>query len=318
MKYLQDSDPRFQYLGLKVTSFLASLVLLLLVMAALLGWRQDFFVSTVVFRSKPGRADAIFPGMDVTLHGIRIGRVIAVDFDEAGGPEITMRVRAKPTVWLRANAVARLTGLDPLATPFIDLVPGSSDQPPLRPGALVPFERELSFGEATSRIQQELSPVVASASQLMAELNGPEGDVRKSLHEVHELSVSLAQDVPPILRDLQVSASTARGFLTEVTASDADLRRAARHLSSVSDTLDRRLPELVAKLDQSLTSLRGTTAELQHTAHTASPQVENLVRQSGDVVKKADELLIDVRKIWFLKLFAPHKEKPVEPRRSGP
>ncbi|MEI8311631.1 MAG: hypothetical protein WCH98_12825, partial [Verrucomicrobiota bacterium] len=66
MKYLQDSDPRFQYLGLKVASFLASLVILLLLMAALLGWRQDFFVSTVVYRSKPGRADAIFPGMDVT------------------------------------------------------------------------------------------------------------------------------------------------------------------------------------------------------------------------------------------------------------
>lgn len=308
MKYLQDSDPRFQYLGLKVTSFLASLVILLLVMAALLGWRQDFFVSTVVYRSKPGRADAIFPGMDVTLRGIRVGRVITVNFDEAGGPEIAMRVRAKSTIWLRADAVARLTGMDPLATPFIDLVPGSNDQPPLRAGSLLPFERELSFGETTTRIQQELSPVITSAARLMDELNGPDGDVRQSLHEVRALSKSLSRDVPPILLDLQVSASTARGFLEEVTATDADLRRATRHIFSVSDTLDRKLPDLLVKLDQSLSSLRDATTDFHRTAHTATPKVNALAKQSGDVVSKADELLSDVRKIWILKLLAPRKE----------
>ena len=318
MKYLQESDPRFQYLGLKVISFLAGLVILLLVMAALLGWRQDFFVSTVVYRAKPGRADAIFPGMDVTLRGIHVGRVIAVDFDEAGEPEITMRVRAKPTIWLRADAVARLTGMDPLATPFIDLVPGSNDQPPLLVGAMMPFERELSFGETATRIQQELSPVITAASQLMAELNGPEGDLRNAIRDVHELSGSLARDVPPILRDLQVSASTASGFLTEVTAADADLRCTTRHFLSISDSLDRKLPDLMIKLDQSLTSLRSTTAELQRVTHSASPQVDTLVRQSGDVVKKADDLLADTRKIWIFKLLAPHREKPAEPRRSQP
>ncbi|MEI6072517.1 MAG: MlaD family protein [Verrucomicrobiae bacterium] len=308
MKYLQDSDPRFQYLGLKVTSFLASLVILLLVMAALLGWRQDFFVSTVVYRSKPGRADAILPGMDVTLRGIRVGRVITVDFDEAGGPEIAMRVRSKSTLWLRADAVARLTGMDPLATPFIDLVPGSNDQPPLRAGSLLPFERELSFGETATRIQQEMSPVIASAARLMDELNGPDGDARQSLRDLRALSKSLSRDVPPILLDLQVSASTARGFLAEVTATDADLRRATRHLFSISDTLDRKLPDMLAKLDESLSSLRDATADFHRTAHTTSPKVDVLVKQSGDVVNKADELLSDVRKIWVLKLFAPHKE----------
>lgn len=318
MKYLQESDPRFQYLGLKVVSFLAGLVILLLVMAALLGWRQDFFVSTVVYRAKPGRADAIFPGMDVTLRGIHVGRVIAVDFDEAGGPEITMRVRAKPTIWLRADAVARLTGMDPLATPFIDLRPGSNDQPPLLAGAMMPFERELSFGETATCIQQELSPVITAASQLMAELNGPEGDLRNAIRDVHELSGSLARDVPPILRDLQVSASTASGFLTEVTAADADLRRTTRNFLSISDSLDRKLPDLMIKLDQSLTSLRSTTAELQRTTHSASPQVDTLVRRSGDVVKKADDLLSDTRKIWIFKLLAPHREKTAENRRTQP
>ena len=37
MKYLQESDPRLQYLGLKVASFLTSFVILLLVMEKVAG-----------------------------------------------------------------------------------------------------------------------------------------------------------------------------------------------------------------------------------------------------------------------------------------
>ena len=313
MKYLNESDPRFQHLGLKVASFLSTIVVLLLVMAALLGWRQDFFVSTVVYRSKPGQADAIFPGMDVTMRGIHVGRVVAVGFDAAGQPEIMLRVREKPTVWLRADAVARLTGMDPLATPFIDLIPGTSDRPPLPPGSLIPFERELSFAETANRIQKELSPVVAAAAELVGELNRPGGDVRETLRDVHELSRSFAREGPPILLDLQVSAAAARAFVTEMTATDADLRKTVGHLHAISERLDRKMPEMLDKLDASLTALHAATSEIRRTTHATAPQVQELMADSETAVKKADELVSDFRRIWIFKFLAPRKERAADP-----
>jgi phospholipid/cholesterol/gamma-HCH transport system substrate-binding protein len=309
MKYLRETDPRFQYLGLKVGSFLALLVLLVLLMTAVLAWRQDFFEPTDDFPAAPGRADGIFPGMDVTLHGIRVGRVSEVWLDEDGAPRMNLRIRRKGSMWLRRDAVAVLTGRGPLETPYINLRTGSADQPPLEDGAEIAVERESSIGEITLALQKELKPVIAAGARFIEDLSDPRGDVRQSLASVRTLTADLARDIPPTLADTHEVTRSARGLLEELTSSEGDLSKARRNLLSATEEIDRRLPELLERADQSLASMRRTAAQIEKSTTTSSPRIEELVKTSNEAAKKAETLLTDLRKIWMLRVLLPRQRE---------
>lgn len=307
MKYLRENDPRFQYLGLKVGGFLAVLLILLLVMAALLGWRQDFFQPTVAYYAKVGRADAIFPGMEVALRGIRVGRVADVRFDDTGIPEITMRVQERSAIWLRQDAVAWLKGLDPLGTPYIDLSPGDEAAPPLEPGTVLPFERESTLGELASAVEAQLRPVIEDAAKFVEELSRADGDIRQAVANIRELTTALAGEVPPMLGDLRQSAATSRAFLNDFTAEEGDLRQSTKHLAAISSELDERLPAMLGDLEKALASMRELTTELQNSAQAASPKVLALLEQSTETAAKAEELMTDLRRVWFIRMVLPRR-----------
>lgn len=272
MKYLQERDPRFQYLGLKVGSFVAFFVLLILIMAAMLGWRQDLFQPSVWFHISPGRADAIFPGMNVTMHGIRVGRVQQVAFDTAGQPRVTLRVRRQAADWLRSDAEAVLAGTGPLATPYIDLVPGSGEKPPLAADAELPFRREASLGEMLSSLEEQMRPVIASASNFLGELNRKDGDLRVSIAGLRTFTDTLNTDVPPVLSDTE----------------------------------------------KAVASLRRSSAEIERAVESASPRLQELLRRSNEAAQRAENLLSDLRKVWFLKAVLPKDQtQPAAPVKKG-
>jgi len=308
MKYLREIDPRFQHLGVKVGGFLIVLALLLALMAGLLGWRQDYFVPTVTLYAHPDRAEGILPGTDVSLHGIRIGRVRSVRLDENGRPLLEFYIRRSALTWMRADAVARLSGVDFLTTPFVNLLPGSEADTTLEPGATLPFERELTMGEVTAALEIQLRPVIAGARALVEELNRPDGDVRLSLLNLREVTDDLARDLPVLLEDARASAGVSRRFLEEITAEDGDLLAATGHFRHLSGELDEQLPVLLTDAGASLAALKRATANLEQTVKSASPEVGTLVKSSREVSEKADALLTDVRKIWLLKLLLPRKQ----------
>ncbi len=223
MKYLQERDPRFQHLGLKVGSFIAFFVLLLLIMAAMLGWRQDLFQPAVWYRISPGRADAIFPGMNVTMQGIRVGRVYSVAFDKGGQPRVVLRIRRQAADWLHSDAEAVLSGTGPLETPYIDLLPGSGEKPSLAADAELPFRREASLGETLSGLEEQMRPVIAAASSFLEELNRKDGDLRMSISGLRSFTDTLNQDVPPVLNDAEKAIASLRRSSAEIEGSVEDV-----------------------------------------------------------------------------------------------
>lgn len=249
MKYLQERDPRFQHLGLKVGSFIAFFVLLLLIMAAMLGWRQDLFQPAVWYRISPGSADAIFPGMNVTLHGIRVGRVQKVAFGSDAKPLVTLRVFRHAAEWLRADAEAVLSGTGPLETPYIDLVPGSAEKSPLASDARLPFRREPNLAETLSGLEEQMRPVIASASSFLDELNRKDGDLRLSIAGLRTFADTLNADVPPVLDDAEKAISSLR-------RSSADIESAVDQVSPQLQELLRRSNEAALRAENLLGDLR--------------------------------------------------------------
>lgn len=318
MKYLRDSDPRFQRLGLKVGGFLGLLCLLLVIMGVVLAWRQDLFEPTDDFFARPQRADGILPGMDVTLHGIRVGRVHNVWIDEKGEPRMSMRVRKRGSIWLKQDAVAVLTGRGPLETPYIDLRAGSPELPPLEDGAELEIEREPSLGEIARTLRDDLRPVIATGAELFNELNSEDGDVRTSLAALRSLTVDLARDVPQTLAEATAATKSTRQFMDGLADEKGDVGQARRHLLSMTSEIEGRLPALLQEVERSVTSLRRTSEHLESTAKTASPDLRQFLERSNEAAGRAEALLADFRNIWMLRVLLPRQRGPVASPEAAP
>lgn len=305
MRYLEDSDPRFRRLGLKVGSFLTVLVLLLVLMAGILGWRQDLFEPVAYFRVSPGDAATIVPGMDVTFQGIRVGRVHKVWLDDGGEPRVTLRVKRRAAQWLHADASAVLAGQGPLETPFVELQAGSPDKPVLADDAELPFRREASLGELASTLEEQLRPLIDAGSKLIGDLNRPEGDLQLTLAGLRSLTGTMVSEIPPTLADARQTALTTREYLAEITSDKSDVAQLRAHLQSVGEEVDKRLPALLSEAEKTLESLRKTTAQLDKSVATSAPQFEELIKRSSEAALKAETLIGDFRKAWLMKVLLP-------------
>jgi phospholipid/cholesterol/gamma-HCH transport system substrate-binding protein len=305
MKYLRQTDPRFQHLGLKVGGFLLLLGFLLALMLGILAWRQDLFQAKVQLETRPLRAEGLSRGMDVTLHGIRVGRVLLVELGEEGLPVVHFEIREQAAQWLRADASVHLSGLDPLGTPFLNLEPGSPSAPMLRSASALPFTRELTLGETTAELEKQLRPVIEQAAALVNELSRPDGDVRRTLSNLRAVTDSAASEVPETLENARLSSREGRLFLEELLAEDGDIAKMRQSMTGVSAALEESTPKLLAELESSLASLRQTVAEVEGTTKSSSPEVRELISSSREAARQAEELLSDIRNIWFVKLFTP-------------
>ncbi|MBU3665306.1 MAG: MCE family protein [Chthoniobacterales bacterium] len=312
MKYLQESDPRFRHLGLKVGSFLTALVVLVVLMAAVLGWRQDLFQPVTIFRTSPGDAAGITAGMDVSVQGIRVGRVSRVELDDAGQPRVMLRVQKRAAQWLRSDAAAVLAGRGPLESPYIELSTGSKDLPALADGAELPFRREASIGELASALEEQLRPLIDAGTRMFGDLNRPDGDMHVALAELRTLTGSMLKEIPPALSDARQTAQTTREFVAELAAEESDVNKARENLLLVSGKIEKELPALLDQAEETLAALRQATLRVDKSVQTSAPELEKLVRRSNDVALKADGLITDLRKAWLMKLFVPQGQKPRE------
>lgn len=316
MKYLQHSDPRFRNLGYKVGGFLLVVLVLVLVMAVLMGWRRDFFQAMEFFESYPRRAEQLTPGMDVTLHGIRVGRVVSVDLDEEGKPKMTLRLRKNVVRWLSADASLLLMGLEPLGDPYIAIEPGKKETGRLEAGMVLPFERSLTIGETIAKLEEEVTPVIHEAFRFVQDLSRPEGEIKKSLGDIQLISASLTQDLPVLLRDARQTAQMTRELLEEVQSKDGDVRKTRESLLAIASSVDRSLPGMIESVEGSLGSLRRTTAQIENATKVSTTELQELVRTSQLTSEKADSLIEDFRKIWILKLLMPVKARGKMPAKE--
>lgn len=312
MKYLEQNDPRFHRLGLKVGSFLAVIVLLVILMAGILGWRQDLFEPAAYFEISPDNAAYINPGMDVSFRGIRVGRVHRVALDDSGIPRVQLRLQRRAAAWLHADASAMLTGQGPLETPYIALEAGSPDHPSLAEGSTITFRREASLGELAAAVEEQFRPLIAAGGKLVGDLSRPDGDLQITLAGLRSVTGTVQQDLPPALADIRQTAQTTREYVADASAEESDLGQLRANLLSISQQLDKRLPAMLDETEQTVSSLRKATARIDKSIQVSAPQVEDLVKKSNETAAKADVLIKDLRKAWLMKLLLPKSGTPRE------
>ena len=120
----------------------------------------------------------LLPNQDVTLRGVRIGRVDRLDITPAG---VNAVVNVNSSVPIPESSDVRVSGLSPAGEQYIDFVAQSNDGPYLRDGAVI------TQGRAT--VPVSLAQLLANADSMLAQV-----DTAKI--ELIKRELSLSKDGP--------------------------------------------------------------------------------------------------------------------------
>jgi phospholipid/cholesterol/gamma-HCH transport system substrate-binding protein len=259
-------------------------------------------------------ADGISPGMPITFSGMPIGQVTSVNLNEAGGIVIKAEISKDGSKWLRTDSSftleKSLIGSAKIKVSSPDLssprLPDHSTMLLLvnDPAQEIPVLIErvkniLANVEHITRQDGELNGVLANANTITTRMSGKYG--------VLEGVLGSEENARPVVESLKnLEALTAR--LKEVSAKvDAMLAKTDRWLFA-EDGLSEQSKQTLAQVRAMLTDAQGSLKrvdELLKNAVDISANVKDgthdLAKLRADIddsVRKANDLLNDINRIW--------------------
>lgn len=166
-------------------------------------------------------AGGIEVGSPVRVMGIKVGKVRAIDFEPNfkmpdTGEEVKLIIRvtidkeAWPTIRKDSRFYINLAGV--IGEKFLEVTPGSMDQPALEPGHIV-------RGEDPPRIDQLISQSYALAGRILDFVNKNEGSIVDTIETINKLVVNFEK----MLKQL------------DKTSKDPQVHHIVKNLSTILD-----------------------------------------------------------------------------------
>ncbi|HVA09573.1 MAG TPA: MCE family protein [Acidimicrobiales bacterium] len=208
-----------------------------------------------IYSSAPG----LFPGASVDVLGVPVGTVTSVT-NVDNRVEVGMRV--KDGTYIPAAAIASLVSPELLGQPDVDLNPGYTGGPHLRPGATIPEARTsvpVSTDQLLKQLQRSLQALNPTAvgnliTNLSQDLDG-QGTALNAL--IHGAAGTLQ-----LLADKGNDLGRLNGTLAQVTgALDSDTAQ-IEQLVREYDTVSTVIAQHSGQLNDAITQLAGATTSL--------------------------------------------------------
>ena len=263
-------------------------------------------------------AAGLVPQDEVRVAGVKVGRVLSVSADSAGGTEVVMQVDA---MRLRSDTRAVLRPKSLLGTKYIELVrrPQSS-APYLGSGAAIPRSQTGEAVEIDDVLNNMDAPTRAAMSeslrQLGVALDGRSGDVNTTIPQVEALTAQLrpiAQigerrdaELSRILVDLNTIfqaladeqdslgrvIDSGNQVFGAVAARDQELGVAIAQTANLFQSLDQSFAGTTDVNRQSLAAAPESIATTSHTIGLTNPEVDQLIPEIllGQVNYPSDQL----------------------------
>jgi ABC-type transporter Mla subunit MlaD len=186
----------------------------------------------------------------------------------------------------------------------IQIVPGRE---PGRSAELLADGDEIEYipargvAELVDDFKNQLAPVISDMRRMIAELNNPNGDFRKSVAGAN----TVFQQLPETNREMR---QVLRDADRTVVAVGRQAEAALGSVERVSVQMERQLPLLAEKFATTLDELSQTSAQIRDTArkngdalHEVLIQVPGLLRDGGDLVREGQDVVGAARNSWFLR-----------------
>jgi phospholipid/cholesterol/gamma-HCH transport system substrate-binding protein len=298
------TDSRFRNLERKVGLFVLCALIGILGVILFIVMENDLFKATynVVLTSPKGTGFS--PGMPIKLSGFRIGRVKSITLNDSAAVDVVLQIDKKYRKWLRKDSIARLIKEGMIGDYIIEISSGTSSE-------LIPDNGTIALGktkaldELAEEIADKVKPVLMDIRDIIAYINGQDGDLKQSLHKLNTFAGNLEksrQNADQLMNETRKTIdNTSRKFDILLTKSGNRLDQAGPVLQKIDSSLERidgELPSLLTKLDKSLTNLESLSGQLRSTSSETLPRVPQLLDKTEGVIDQGEFVLEGVKWIW--------------------
>lgn len=272
----------------------AALVGVLVVSAAYLFFgalRIDPLASTYRVVVELPESGGLLPNQDVTLRGVRIGRVQQLDITPSGVAAI---VDVTSKVSIPQSSKVRVSGLSPAGEQYIDYVAESDAGPYLRDGSV---------------IGGDLAAVPVSLADLLAHADGALAQVDPAKLELIKRELSMNQAGPQKLADIIDGGTFLLGTLDSVLPETTSLLRTSRVVLTLAAD---KSPGIDAASDDLASTFAGVTAmrdgyrRLTNRAPGALASVDDLFADNSDTMVQLLGSLTTTSQLLYLRTPALH------------
>jgi ABC-type transporter Mla subunit MlaD len=269
----------------------------------LVSYKQGLFVRHTTIHFFAADAFGINKGMAVKLFGLPVGSVSDMDISDRG-VKVDLSIISDYAPRIPKGSRARLIREGYIGAANIQLVPGAEQGHPVQPvadGDEIEFVPARGVAELIDEFKTQLTPVIDDLRHMLADMNRPNSDFRKSVEGARDV----LQQLPETNRELrQVLRDTDRTLIAVGRQAEASLGSTAR----LGVQAEQQFPILAAKLASTLDVLSETAAQLRDATrknsdalHEVLIQVPGLLRDSGDLVQEGQDVVGAARNSWLFR-----------------
>ncbi|MEV6336693.1 MlaD family protein [Nocardia vinacea] len=285
------------------------------------------FASTYQIRVHLAQSGGLLPDRDVTVRGVRVGRVTSVDLVDG---QVVAVASIEAGARIPTDSTVRVAGLSPAGEQYLDFAPATSSGPYLAAGAVigadrttVPVQLAQLLGDLTGTIAQldpdklqaivhELGASSAAPEKLAAIIDG-------GAFMITTLGAVLPQTVS-LLRNSEVVLGTARDLGPGLAITAADLERTLAGVNSMTggfETLLDTAPEMLRTMDQiiadnspTMVQLLGNLATVAQMSYVHVPAMNDLFFPTHRAGSAADALgtAFHDGAVWAIASIYPRKQ----------
>lgn len=277
-----------------LSKVVAAIVVVGLVAAAFVWWTR---AGTVTVSGDFVRAVGLFPGSDVRVLGVHVGKVKTV---EPRGQVVRVTFEVDADVKVPAQAQAVIVAPSLVSDRYVQLLPAYTTGAVMKDGASIPRER--------TAVPVELDRVSQSLDDLMVAL-GPDGankegalnrvldtgarNLKGNGQNLHDMNRGLSQAVQTFAEgrgDLFATVKNLETFTGMLATNDAQVRRLNTDLSKVSDQLDGERDDLSAALKNLAVALSEISTFVKDNRTVLTSDIHQLTGLTTAVAAKRDAL----------------------------
>ena len=307
---VREEDPRFRNLERKIGVFIAIAFAGIILAFVFYGIQKDFFAATYNLHFTVDRGTGFSKGMPVKLSGFRIGRITSIKLNDQAMVDINIELDKKYRTWIRSDSTVKLVKEGLVGDNIVEISVGSQDKPELKDNEAIMYIKTKGLDELADEIAEKVKPVLVEVRDIIGYINDPDGDLKKSIHNLEVLTRNL-EDTRRKTDQLLITANGSIERLSSKTTSvldtthkkidSIDLAPTINRVNQALDNIDKKLPLLLDKADATLSDVSKISRETRIMTESAFPKIPALLSQTEDVMLSTDHLINSIQNIWLFR-----------------
>ncbi len=298
---MTQQDPRFRNLERKIGLFVLLALAGVALVVVLVGIQRDLFSAKYTLVFTVDRGTGFTKGMPVKLSGFRVGKITDMTLNEQAMVDITIEVARKYGKWIRSDSTVKLVKEGLVGDSIVEVAVGSLDKPELKTGDSIIYLKTKGLDDLADEIADKVKPVLIEVRDIIAYINDPDGDLKKTIRNLELLT-----------RNLEATRSNADTLLA-ATAHNLEqisgrttvlLDTATRKIDSLAvaslNTSLEKLPPLLEKTDAALTQVTAISLATKKLSEQAFPLIPGVLSRTEELLFSTDRLVNSLNNSWLL------------------